>query len=164
MDEKDISILMTIAEEGITSPDKIQEHTDIPKSTVHYRLNQLREEGVLTNELGNMDLSKLGLSITVISEVYAEFSEGYRETVGEKLSGIEAVNQVYFTMGDTDFIVIANLTSRTMVESLVDDYGSIDEVARTSSRFVISTIKREPNPISDFEKETLVDALSETTK
>lgn len=78
--------------EGTSSPDGIHEHTEIPKSTVHYRLNQLREEEILENDLFDMDLSKLGLSITIISEVYAEFDEGYHETVGEKLVDVEGIN------------------------------------------------------------------------
>lgn len=161
MDEKDIRILHTMASEGINSPEKICEYTDIPKSTVHYRLEQLREKGVIKNDLGEMDLSEIGLSITLISDIYAEFGEGYHETVGEKLANIEGINQVYFTMGDTDFVVIAHLDSRDMVESLVSDYEAIDEVSRTSSKFVITTVKREPHPISDFEVETLVDAVSD---
>lgn len=159
MDEKDIQILMTIAEERTNSPDTIEEHTGIPKSTVHYRLNQLQDEGVLKNDLYNMDLSELGLSITLVSEVYAEFGEGYHNTVGEQLAEVEGVNEIYFTMGDTDFIIIAHVTDREMVESLVADYEAIDEIERTSSRFAITRVKDEPYPICDFEYETLVDAI-----
>lgn len=161
MDEKDIRILKTLAQEGVNSPEKIQEHTGIPKSTVHYRLDQLRDQDVLKNDLGEMDLSELGLSITIISEIYAEFEEGYHKTVGEKLSQIEGVNQVHFTLGDTDFVLIAHVTDRKMVESLINEYESIDEISRTSSRFVITTVKREPHPINDFEVESLVEALVE---
>ncbi|WP_049979520.1 Lrp/AsnC family transcriptional regulator [Halolamina rubra] len=161
MDKKDIKILQAIAEEGINSPEKIEECTDIPKSTVHYRLNQLREQGIIKNDICDMDLSELGLSITVISEVYAEFGEGYHETVGEELAEVEGVNQVYFTMGDTDFIVIANVTDRAMAESLVSDYESIDKIDRTSSRFVITRVKNESHPINDFGADTLADALIE---
>lgn len=161
MDKKDIQILRTIAEEGINSPEKIEQHTEIPKSTVHYRMNQLREDGVIENDLGDMNLSKLGLSITLISEIYAEFGEGYHDTVGEQLAEVEGVNQVYFTMGDTDFIVVAHVTDREMVESLVADYEAIEGIERTSSRFVITRVKDEPYPISDFGYETLVDAIDD---
>lgn len=159
MDEKDIQILTTIAEEGINSPEKIEKHTDIPKSTVHYRLNQLREDGVLKNDLSDMDLAEIGLSITLITEVYAEFGEGYHETVGEKIADIEGVNQVYFTIGDTDFIVISHVVDRKMAESLIGDYEAIDEITRTSSKFAITRVKDESHPINDFEYDTLVDAL-----
>ena len=159
MDKKDIQILKAALVEGTSSPDKIQQHTDIPKSTVHYRLNQLREEGILKNDLFDMDLDKLGLSLTIISDVKAEFEEGYHEIVGEKLAEIEGVNQVYFTMGDTDFVVIGHVTDRAMVESIIESYQRINEIQRTSSKFVISTDKNERHPLNDFEYDTLVDAL-----
>lgn len=164
MDEKDIRILMAVASEGVRSPDKIHELTDIPKSTVHYRLSQLRENGILKNDLYGLDLEKAGLSLTLISEIYAEFAEGYHESVGEKLAEIEGVNQVYFTMGDTDFIVISHVPNREMVESLVEEYEAIDEIQRTSSKFVISTVKDEPNPINDFEYETLVESITDKSE
>ena len=161
MDEKDIRILKAAAAAGTDSAVAIHEHTGIPKSTVHYRLKQLREEGVVKNDLLEMDLSKIGLEIAIISEVYAEFGEGYHDDVGEKLANIEGVNQVYFTMGDTDFVLVAHATSREMVETLVEEYESIDEVTRTSSKFVITTVKNETYPINDFEVDTLVAALAE---
>lgn len=159
MDEKDIRILKTALVIGTSSPDKIQQHTDIPKSTVHYRLDQLREEEILKNDLFDMDLEKLGLSLTIISDVKAEFEEGYHKIVGEKLAEVEGVNQVYFTMGDTDFVVIGHVTNRAMVESIIESYQSINEIQRTSSKFVISTVKNERHPLNDFEHDTLVNAL-----
>ncbi|MFC7045769.1 Lrp/AsnC family transcriptional regulator [Halobacteriaceae archaeon GCM10025711] len=156
MDRRDMEILKTIAELGDPSPKRIEEETDIPKSTVHYRLNKLREEGVIRNDLYDLDLEKVGLTITVISEVMAHYKEAYHEEVGRKLSEIEGVNQVYFTMGDTDFVVIAHLPDREQVESLIEGYEAIEEVERTSSKFVISTIKNEPNPLRDYSLDSLV--------
>jgi DNA-binding Lrp family transcriptional regulator len=161
MDEKDIRILAAIARTGTARSDKIEEETGIPKSTVHYRLDQLRESGVIKNNLFDIDLDKVGLSITLISEVWAEFEEGYQEIVGEKLADVEGVNQVYFTMGDTDFVVIAHVADREMVESLVEDYEAIEEIERTSSKFVITTVKDEQNALNDFEIETLIEALAD---
>ena len=159
MDERDVRILSAVAEGGTMSPEKLESATGIPKSTIHYRLDQLRDAGVVLDDLGNIDLKSVGLSITIISEVWAQFEEGYHETVGEKLAGVEGVNQVYFTMGDTDFVVIAHLANREMVERLVEEYEAIDEIRRTSSKFVITTIKDEQNPLNDYETETLTDEL-----
>jgi len=155
IDARDLKILKTVAEVGDPSPKRVEEETDIPKSTVHYRLNKLREEGLVKNELHHLDLDELGLSITVISEIFAEYQEGYHQIVGEKLREVEGVNQVYFTMGDTDFITISHLPNREMVERIIEDYESIGEINRTSSTFVISTIKNEPHPLRDYEFDTL---------
>ena len=159
IDEKSIRILSAIAKHKTGSPDEVAEITDIPKSTVHYRIQQLKEKGVIKNDLLDVDLEKAGLSITLISEVRAEFEKGYHEKVGEKISEIEGVNQVYFTLGDTDFILISYLSSREEVERLVDAFEAIDEIERTSSDFVISTVKNEANPIADYGTETLLELL-----
>lgn len=159
IDKKSLRILSAIARQKTGSPDEITEITGIPKSTVHYRIQQLKEEGVITNDLFDIDLEKVGLSITLFSEVRAEFEEGYHETVGEKLGEIEGVNQVYFTLGDTDFIVISHLHSRQEVERLVEEFEAINEIERTSSKFVITTVKNESDPMADYETETLLELL-----
>lgn len=159
MDERDIKIIKKIAEIGEPSPKSIEEATGIPKSTIHYRLENLREEGIIKDGLFTIDLEKVGLNLTVITEVNAEYSEEYHEEVGQKLSDIEGVNQVYFTAGDTDFIVIAHFASREMVEDLISSYERIDEIERTSTNFVITTIKNERTPFRDFELDTLTDLV-----
>ena len=161
IDEKSLRILSAIAKHKTGSPDRITEITGIPKSTVHYRIQQLKDEGVIQNDLFDIDLEKVGLSITLFSEVRAEFEEGYPERVGEKLGAIEGVNQVYFTLGDTDFIVISYLTSRQEVERLVEEFEAADGIERTSSKFVITTVKNEADPMADYETETLLELLVE---
>lgn len=155
LDDQDLEILKTIAEIGDPSPKRIADETDTPKSTVHYRLQNLREAGIIKNGLFEVEPASIGLSVTVISEVMAEYEEGYHETVGEQLSEIDGVSDVYFTMGDTDFIVTAHLPNSSFVQDLVESYEAVDGVERTSSKFVISTIKEEPNPLRNYDMETL---------
>ena len=158
LDERDFKILCAVAECESFSTETLHEATDIPKSTVHYRIQNMKENGIITNDLFELDREKLGLEITVISEIWGEFGEGYHEEIGRKLADIEGVNQVYFTMGETDFIVIARLTSRDMVERLIEDYESIDEIRRTSSKFAISTIKEDMSvgSLCDYDEDTLL--------
>ncbi len=44
MDERDVRLLKAIAELETGSPERLHEATDIPISTIHYRLNNLRDE------------------------------------------------------------------------------------------------------------------------
>ena len=98
LDARDVRILRSIAENGSTSTERIQEETDIPKSTVHYRIKSMKERGVIKNDLFEIDFEKAGLGLTVISEVLAEFGEGYQEKVGRELAKIEGLNEVYLMM------------------------------------------------------------------
>lgn len=159
MDKKDIRILNAIAKIGTGSAEKISEETNIPKSTVHYRLDNLQEKDVISNDLFDLNLEKLGLNIIVITEVWADYNKGYHNKVGEKLSKVNGVNQVYFTMGETDFVVISRLANRNMVEHIVEQFESIKEINRTSSKFAIKTIKDENRPLNDFDIELLFDNL-----
>ena len=158
MDERDVAILKAIADLGTGSPDRLQEETDIPVSTIHYRLNNLREDGIIENDLYDYDHEALGLGVTVIIEVLADY-DGTSDAVQEELFDIEGVTQVFFTMGETDFIVIARLPDSDSVEGLIADFESIPEVDRTNSTFVVSTLRDEPRAPATYDLETLTDAL-----
>lgn len=159
MDERDLKILYAIAKHKTQNSSKIHEETGIPESTIYYRLNNLREEDIIENELYDIDLEKLGLNITIIAEVIATYKEEYHTMVGEKLSDVEGVSHVFFTMGEMDFVVIAHLSNRQEVERLIADFEAIDEVQRTQSKFTISTIKNESRPITSYSFERLTDIL-----
>lgn len=158
MDETDVRILKAMADHGTVSPNDIKEQTDIPKSTIYYRIDKMKEDGTIRNEIFDLDKDRAGLGITVISEVMAIFEEDYHTAVGEKLADIDGVSQVYFMMGDTDFIVISHLPDQDHVEDLISSFESIDEVERTSSQYIISTIKDGGNILSNHDLETLFGA------
>lgn len=159
MDEIDLTILQAIAKLGTHSPSEVQEETEIPESTIYYRLDKLRENGIIKNDLYDLDNEKLGLGITIIVEVVATYKEGYHHKIGEKLSEIEGVSQVHFTMGERDFVVIANVPDRKAVERLISDFESIDEVQRTQSKYTIKTIKNESRVINTYSIESLISTL-----
>ncbi|UPV73962.1 Lrp/AsnC family transcriptional regulator [Halorussus limi] len=160
MDERDVTILKAIADLGTGSPEKLGEETDIPVSTIHYRLNNLREEGVIENDLYDIDLEKAGLGVTVVVEVFADYSDSYEE-FGEKLLAVEGVTQAYFAMGETDFILVARLPDSDAVERLISDFEAIDGVERTNSTFVISSLRDTDNPLESYSLETLVEELAD---
>lgn len=160
MDEKDIRILSAVAEHKTASSERLHEITDIPKSTIHYRLNEMKDEGIIEDDLLNINLEEVGLSMTLVSQVWASYDEGYHESVGDKIAEIEGVNQVYFVLGDTDFIAISHIPDRERVERLVSEFEAIDEITRTSSTFAIKRVKDEPAPMNDYETDTLIGALS----
>ena len=84
MDERDVRLLKAIADLETGSPERLHEETDIPVSTIHYRLNKLREAGVIENDLYDFDLDALGLPVTVVVEVFADY-EGPYEEFGDEL-------------------------------------------------------------------------------
>ncbi|MFC4407140.1 Lrp/AsnC family transcriptional regulator [Haloarchaeobius iranensis] len=159
MDERDIRLLKAIAELGTGSPDKLHEETGIPVSTIHYRLNNLREDGIVENDLYDLDLDAFGLSVTVIVEVLADYS-GTHSDVADGIREIEGVTQLFSTMGETDFIAIARVGDADMVGDLMRSFEEVPEIERTNSTYVIDTLWDDARGLESYSMETL---LSEFT-
>ena len=153
-------VLNALAELETGSVEAISEQTGIPVSTVHYRLNNLREAGVIRNDLFDLDLERVGLEVTVIVEVLTTYDEGH-EAMGEEIAAVEGVTQVFFTMGETDFMVVARLPHSDDVARLLSAFEEIESVDRTNSTFVVSRIRDTTRPLQSYSQATLVDALAD---
>jgi DNA-binding Lrp family transcriptional regulator len=160
MDERDVTLLKAISDLGTGSPERLHEETGIPVSTIHYRLNNLREDGVIENDCYDLDLNALGLDVTVVVEVLTSY-DGRYEDVADQINTIEGVTQTFFTMGETDFVVIARLPDADDVERLISDFEALDVVDRTNSTFVIDRQKDTPRPLSSYSLDTLVEKLAD---
>lgn len=160
MDERDVRLLKAIADLGTGSPERLHEETGIPVSTIHYRLNNLREAGIVENDLYDFDLDELGLGVTIIMEVLTPHADSY-DSVAEKLMAIEGVTQVFLALGERDFVVIAHLSDADKVERLVSDFQALPEVDRTYSKFVIDTLRDDHRALGSYSRETLIDELTD---
>ena len=156
LDERDLEILWTISETGTRNIEKLEDMTGIPRSTISYRINNLRDKGVLANEVFDMDLEELGLELVVISEIHVDVRSHSIDDVGESIADIEGVNQVYYTMGETDFISIAYLPAHESIQRLMNEFGSLDGILRTNSKYVVGTYKNNRNPLSDYALDTII--------
>ncbi|MBB6645293.1 Lrp/AsnC family transcriptional regulator [Halobellus ruber] len=159
MDERDVRLLKAISDLGTGSPERLHEETDIPVSTIHYRLNNLREAGILENDLYDIDLEAVGLGVTVLVQLSTDY-HGSHHDFEEKIVDVEGVSQAYFTMGETDFVVIAHLPDRESVERLITDLETIDEVRGTNSTFVVSTLRHSTRALENYDLETLLSELT----
>jgi DNA-binding Lrp family transcriptional regulator len=159
MDERDVRLLKAISDLGTGSPERLHEETDIPVSTIHYRLNNLREAGILENDLYDVDLEAVGLDVTVLVQLSTDY-HGSHHDFEEKILDVEGVSQAYFTMGETDFVVVAHLPDRESVERLLTDLETIDEVRGTNSTFVVSTLRHSTRAFENYKLETLLSELT----
>lgn len=160
MDEKDIIILKSVEDLETTSTEAVSDATGIPVSTVHYRLNNLREKGIIKNDRLDVDLDKIGFSVTIIVEVYTNNNKKYVES-GEEIADIEGVTKVFFTMGETDFIALARLPDSDSVKRLISELEDLAGIARTTSTFVIERELDSHYPLQNYSEETLLDELTD---
>jgi Lrp/AsnC family leucine-responsive transcriptional regulator len=158
MDEKDIRILKALEDLETTSTEAVSEATGIPLSTIHYRLNNLRDAGIVRNDRLDLDLDEFGLGVTILVEVFTKDDQSHTES-GQVIAAIEGVTKVFFTMGSTDFIALARLPDSDSVERLISDFEALDEVARTDSTFVIDRELDSHYPLQNYSSASLIDEI-----
>ncbi|RAW45579.1 Lrp/AsnC family transcriptional regulator [Halorubrum sp. 48-1-W] len=137
LDETDLAILERVEADFDVSLETLADELDLSTSAVHYRVNKLKDNGVIRGVTADVDPMAFGLEMVAITDVSVTHERGYSDDVGEALCRIDGVEQVFYTMGDVDFVVISRVQSRVQLNDLIDRMVAIDGVNETSSRFVM---------------------------
>jgi DNA-binding Lrp family transcriptional regulator len=116
----------------------------VSKSTVHYRIKRLENEGVIKGYFARVDASKLGMDFTAVVFMRAKYGPGYHEKIGEKIARIAGVSSIYFVFGERDFIVIARARSREEFIDRLENVFNMEEVERTDTVVVARVLKEDP--------------------
>lgn len=143
-DEVDIALLENIEKDFDVSLETLAEELEFSKSAIHYRLDKLKDNGVIRGRTADIDPRPFGLEMVAITQVSVTHEQGYSEEVGEKLAEVEGVEQVYYTMGDVDFITITRVQNREQMNEVIEKMVGIKSVNETSSHFVMNEIKSDP--------------------
>lgn len=152
-DETDLELLETIEADFDVSLDTLASELGLSKSAIHYRLNKLRENGVIEGVTADLDPVPFGLDMVAITEVSVTHEHGYSESVGTELAAIDGVEQVYYTMGDVDFVCISRVQDRNQMNKVIEDMVAIESVNETSSRFVMDEISTSPKFMANLSEE-----------
>lgn len=144
LDEIDLAILRILQEDCKKNIGEISEILQIPKSTVHYRINRLEKLGFVEGCYAKVNPEKMGKSLVAVTLVRAKYKAGYHEKIGEKLSKLPGVWAVYFVFGETDFVVISRVGDTKELMSVVEQMINMEEIERTSTMIVAKVIKEDP--------------------
>lgn len=153
LDETDLAILERVEQNSDVNLEELSDTLDLSKSAIHYRLKKLKESNVITAISADVDPMALGLNLLIITEVSVVHESGYATDIGEALGDIDGVYQVFYTMGDTDFIVHSRVQNRSQMNDLIDAIVGIDGVNETSSTFVMQEIKTGNQTIANMSDE-----------
>lgn len=143
LDKSDRIILKMLQEDCNISLKKIGEKTGLSSSTVHYRVNRLIEEGVITGFKACVNPLKVGKEILAISLITGRYGPDYSKKIGEKISRIPGVWATYFLLGNIDFAVLLRASSREELKDIVDSFIKIDEVERSNTYLILDRIKED---------------------
>jgi DNA-binding Lrp family transcriptional regulator len=159
LDEIDLDIIREFEQNDEKSLEELADDLELSKSAIHYRLNQLKDSGVITDISANIDPHALGMSMVTITEVYVYHESGYADDIGDALADLPGVQQVFYTMGDVDFMVISRVQNHEQMNELIDKIVAIEGVNETSSRFVMRELKNDSRLLETMSEEMIDNVL-----
>jgi DNA-binding Lrp family transcriptional regulator len=143
LDEIDVGILKILQEDCRISLEQIAEKLGAPKSTIHYRIKRLEEEGVIEGYYAKVNLEKLGKNYLTVTFVRAKYGPGYHEKVGQRLSEIPGVWGIYFIFGENDFVILTRSKDREDYMQKLEKIMDMPEIERTNTQIVAKVIKED---------------------
>ncbi len=143
IDEIDKKILRILQTDSRTTREQIARQLNLSKSAVHYRVKKMEGSGVIEGYHAKLSAAKLGKGYEAVTLIRAKFSPSYHERLGQKLASLRGVWAVYFTFGESDFIILTRGVDREDLLSSIENLTKIKGIDRTSSQLVVKTIKED---------------------
>lgn len=162
LDKTDLELLANIETDFDTNLEQLSNELGLSKSAIHYRLNKLREKDIIQTVTADLDPLAFGLNMMMITNVVVSHQSGYAKDIGAQLAGTKGIQQVYYTMGDVDFVVLSRVQNRDQLNTLIDTIVSIEGVNETSSRFVMQELKTDTRTVSNMTVEMRGNVLDHT--
>jgi Lrp/AsnC family transcriptional regulator, leucine-responsive regulatory protein len=143
LDDFDRTILARYQYDTRQSAQTIGGDIGLSAAAVQRRIKRMRETGVITAEIAQVNPDAVGLPVTVVVHVDIE-----RETLPHidafkaAMRARPEVQQCWYTTGLTDFILVVRVASMTGYEQFTRDaLVSHDNVAKFTSYVVLGEVK-----------------------
>ena len=145
MDKKDNRILSLLKEDSSLTTSKISKKTAIPITTVHNRIQKLKNLGVIRNFTINIDYEKIGRPLTayILVTVNQNLPSGTvtQQDIGAKMKTNEEVEYVDIVTGTTDLLVKVRTKSMRELSNLITkSLRKIKGVDRTQTMMVLESL------------------------
>ena len=142
LSEIDIGILEMLQEDGRASFSSIARKLGIAESTVRYRVEKLKESGVITGFQAHLNPRKVGLGITAIALIKVNAAEIVEAS--ETLVSFEESHHLFRTTGSYDLVSVVHARDIVHLNDLIERIKMISGVKEASVEVATHLVKTEP--------------------
>ncbi|MFQ6075343.1 MAG: Lrp/AsnC family transcriptional regulator [Candidatus Bathyarchaeia archaeon] len=142
MDDIDESILRILQNNCRTSYSAIARELGVAESTVRYRVDRLRKEGVITRFIALLDPRKIGLNITAIALIKVD-AKKLKET-SKELASFGESHHLFQSTGEYDLVSVIHAKDISHLNELMERIKRLPGVRETSVEVATDLIKVEP--------------------
>ncbi len=140
-DKLDMKILGLLLSHSRMSAREIGTRLQVSTSTVTARMEKLRGSGVLRGFTADVDFSKLGYDLTVVTEILV--SKGRLLEMEREIAKLPGVCAVYDVTGEIDAIVISKCRNREELSRFTKTLLHMPFVERANSHVVLTTVRED---------------------
>jgi len=145
IDKKDQMILNELKKNSRNSTKNIAKNIQIPRVTVHDRIQKLKEKGIIKKFSTSIDYKKIGLSTEVF--IFVSFlpnTDISQRELAKRISKIKSISEVHIISGEYDLLIKARGESLEQIGKLVvDKLRKLKGVGRTLTFACFETVKEE---------------------
>jgi DNA-binding Lrp family transcriptional regulator len=138
----DIGILEILQADGRASFSSIARKVGIAESTVRYRVEKLKESGVITGFQAHLNPRKIGLGITAIALIKVDAIEIVEAS--ETLATFEESHHLFRTTGSYDLVSVVHARDIVHLNDLIERIKMIKGVREASIEVATHLVKTEP--------------------
>jgi Lrp/AsnC family transcriptional regulator, leucine-responsive regulatory protein len=145
IDEKDKMILNELKKNSRNSTKNISKKTQIPRVTVHDRIQKMKSKGVIKKFSVSIDYKKTGFSTEVFIFVgfQANVEVSQRE-LAKRIGKLSGVSEVHIISGEYDLLLkVRGISLEEIGKLVVDNIRTFKGVGRTLTFACFETIKEE---------------------
>jgi Lrp/AsnC family leucine-responsive transcriptional regulator len=143
MDQKDHKILGYLMENGRDKISDISRELDIPRVTVHERIQGMMKSGVIRKFTAVPDYEAIGLKFTAF--IFVGFSANQRVSqrdLAKKIAQMREVSEVHIITGQWDLLLKARGNTLKEIGDLVlDRLREMEGIEKTETVAVFQTVK-----------------------
>lgn len=155
LDDIDFQILKQLDKNGDIDAEKLSEELDVSQSTIYYRMEKYREKGIIEGEITQISPQKLGLGLTTITEIDANYDGPEYEEVAQTIADLSGVQSVFFMLGEMSFYVISRVRNHDQLQDLMEDIIQIEGVDDSTTNIVLRTFKDEDRLLVNYDDNDL---------
>ena len=144
LDNKDIKILNELKKNGREPTKSIAKKVNLPRATVHDRIQRMVERGIIKKFTVKTDYHKINLPTTVYVFLAITPNNITHEDLAKKISKLPGVYEVHMITGEYDLLVkVRGESIEAIGEIVIDKLRVLEGIANSFTSAVFKTIKEE---------------------
>jgi len=146
LDSIDVRLLEELSRNSRENIASLSKKLGIPRTTVHYRIRKLIDEGVIEKFTIKPDYKKLNLGTTafILARYDPESGVGQRE-VAQRVAALDGVYEVHIIAGEWDLLIkVRAATAEDVGKIVVDRLRDIKGIGQTVTMVSFVTVKEDP--------------------